>query len=215
MFLFPIQQSSILGIKATFSLAFIHALILLLGSFLQLVRFSAVSHKKRLHSLQNLKKQVVWKIHVPLPCFIIFMNSWKIWCKWHLVNGLKTLASQKAVCPLIQNPLADISALAWLLIFEDLGHSSPVNGVSNDSITTFLQTSLRISPVRILKSLCLVISSPFFWKDKVCCKLNKSLQTYSVGKCSRGILYLICIACKKACFSRKIYFSLLVSLLTK
>ena len=39
-----------LRIKAKFSLAFIHALILLLGSFLLLTRRSAVCEKKRLHS---------------------------------------------------------------------------------------------------------------------------------------------------------------------
>ena len=111
--------------------------------------------------------------------------------------------SQKVVCPLINNPLADTSALAWLLIFEDLGNSSPINGVSNDSITTFLQTSPSISARRFLSLLCLVITSPPFGQDKAYCKLHESPQTHSVGKCSRGILYLILIASQKACFSRK------------
>ena len=43
--------SSILRIKAKLSLAFIHALILLLGFFLLLARRSAVCKKKLLHSL--------------------------------------------------------------------------------------------------------------------------------------------------------------------
>ena len=43
---------------------------------------------------------------------------------------MKTLTQQKSVCPSIDNkPPADTSALAWLLVFEDLGNSSPVNGV--------------------------------------------------------------------------------------
>ena len=120
-----------------------------------------------------------------------------------MANGLKTLTSQKAVCPLIHNHLAETSAPAWLLVFEDFGSSSPVNGVSNGSITTFLQTSPSISAVRFLSLLCLVITSPPFGQDKACCKLNESPQTHSVGKRSRGILYLICIASQKACFSRK------------
>ena len=102
-----------------------------------------------------------------------------------------------------QNPLADTSALAWLLVFEDLENSSPVNSVSNVSITTFLQTLPTISAVKFLISLYLVITSPPFGQDKVCCKLNESQQTHSVGKRSRGILYLIRIASQKACFSRK------------
>ena len=122
---------------------------------------------------------------------------------------------QKAVCPLICNTLADLSALAWLLVFEDFRSSSPVNGVSNGSITTFLQTSPCISAVRFLSLLCLVITSSPFGQDKACCKLNESPQTHSVGKRSRGILYQIRIASQKACFSRKKdHFSLLVSLLT-
>ena len=99
-----------------------------------------------------------------------------------MANGLKTLTSQKAVCPLIHNHLAETSAPAWLLVFEDFGSSSPVNGVSNGSITTFLQTSPSISAVRFLSSLCLVITSPPFGQDKACCKLNESLQTHSVNK---------------------------------
>ena len=49
--LVPRKRSSMLGIKVKFSLAFVHALILLLGSFLLLGRRSAVCQKKRLHSL--------------------------------------------------------------------------------------------------------------------------------------------------------------------
>ena len=49
--LIPCKHNSILRIKAKFSLAFVQALILLLGSFLLLARRSAVCEKKRLHSL--------------------------------------------------------------------------------------------------------------------------------------------------------------------
>ena len=153
--LVPRKHSSMLRIKAKFSLAFIHALILLLGSFLLLARRSAVCEKKLLHSL------LIPPNHentsgVNEPCsnwrirwlyfrffsfsFFLWTAGW-LWCKCHLANELKTLASQKAVCPLIHNPLAETSALAWLLVFENFGSSSPVNGVSNCSITTFLQTS--------------------------------------------------------------------------
>ena len=83
------------------------------------------------------------------------------------------LTSQKAVCTLIRNPLADTSALAWLLVFKDFGNSSLANGVSNGSITN-LQTSPNISVVRFLSSLCLVITSPLFGQDKACCKLHES-----------------------------------------
>ena len=116
---------------------------------------------------------------------------------------VENLYVPKGHLPIIHDSLADTSALAWLLVFEDFGSSSPVNGVSNGSITTFLQTSPSISAVRFLSSLCLVITSPPFGQDKACCKLNESPQTHSVGKRSRGILYLIRIASQKACFSRE------------
>ena len=95
---------------------------------------------------------------------------------------VENLYVTKGRLPIIHNPLADTSALAWLLVFEDFGTSSPVNGVSNGSITTFLQTSPSISAVRFLSSLCLVITSPPFGQDKACCKLNESPQTHSVNK---------------------------------
>ena len=140
-----------------------------------------------------MKTQVVRTIYVPLEgfagytpvsfCFHSFYEQLEDYgVNSILDNGLKNLTSQKAVCPLFHNPLADTSALAWLLVFEDFGSSSPVNGVSNGSITTFLQTSPSISAVRFLSSLCLVITSPPFRQDKVCCKLNESPQTHSVGK---------------------------------
>ena len=135
--------------------------------------------------------------------FILLWTAGRLRCKWHLGNGLKTLTLQKVVCSLIHNPLADTSALVWLLVFKDFGSYSPVNDVSNGSITTFLQTSPSISAVRFLSSLCLVIASPPFGQDKVCCKLNESPQTHSDGKRSRGILYVIRIASQKACLSRK------------
>ena len=94
---------------------------------------------------------------------------------------LKTLTSQKAICLLIHNPLADTSALAWLLVFEDFRTSSSVNGISNGWITTFLQTLPSISAVRFLSLLCLVITSPS-GQDEECCKLNESPQTHSVNK---------------------------------
>ena len=84
--------------------------------------------------------------------------------------------SRKAVCPFIHNSLADTSALAWLPVFEDLGNSSPVNGVSNGSITTFLQTSPSIPAVMFSPFMSSINSSPF-GQNKTCCKLNESLQT--------------------------------------
>ena len=194
--LVPRKHSSMLRIKAKFSLAFIHALVLLLGSFFQSARRSAVCEKKGLHSLLIPPKHEdtrglndpcsSWKIHWLYSR--IFLFSFFLWtagrllCKWHLANGLKTLTSQKTVCPFIHNPLADTSALAWLLVFEDFGSSSPFNGVSNGWINTFLQTSPSIPAVRFLISLCLVTTSSPFGQDKACCKSNESLETHSVNK---------------------------------
>ena len=95
---------------------------------------------------------------------------------------VENLYVPKGRLPIIHDSLADTSALAWLLVFEDFGSSSPITGVSNGSITTFLQTSLSILAVRFLSSLCLVITSPPFGKDKARCKLNESPQTLSVNK---------------------------------
>ena len=188
----PCKHSSMLWIKARFRLAFIHALILLLGSFLLLARCSAVCEKKQLHSLLSSPKHEntsgvnnlcsSWTIHWLYSHFFSFSfflwTAGILWCKWHLANGLKTLMPQKAICPLIHNPLADISVLAWLLVFQDFRSSSLINGVSNSSITTFLQTSPCISAVRFLSLLCLVITIVL----KEYCKLNKPPQTHSVGK---------------------------------
>ena len=217
--LVPRRHSSTLRIKAKFSLAFIHALVLLLGSFLLLARGSVEKNAKRNRCipcsfLQNMKIQVVWTIHVPLLGFAGYTPaSFRFYFFYEQlenygVNGIwlidwKPFTSQKVVCPLIHKLLADTSALAWLLVFEDLGNFSPVNGVSKGSITTFLQTSPNISAVSFLSLLCLVITSPPFGQDKACCKLIESPQTHSVGKRSRGILYLTRIASQKACFSRK------------
>ena len=194
--LVPHKHSSMLRIKAKFSLAFIHALVLLLGSFLLLARCSAVCEKIRMHSLLIPPKHEntssvnnpcsTWRIHrLYSDFFLLSFFLWtagRLWCKWHLANGLKTLTSQKAVCPLIHNPLVDTPAIAWLLEFENFRTSSPINGLSNGSITTFLQILPGISAARFLSSLCLVITSPPFGQDKACCKLNESSQTYSVNK---------------------------------
>ena len=83
----------------------------------------------------------------------------------------------KGHLPLIDNPLADTSTVAWLLVFQDFGISSPVNGVCNGSITTFLQTSPSISAERFLSLLFLVIANSPFGQDKACCKLKESPQT--------------------------------------
>ena len=158
--LVPHKHSSMLRIKTKFILDFIHALILLLGSFLLLARLSAVCEKKRLHPLL-------------LPPVSFRFHSFYEQLEGYGVNGIWLMGwkpSQKAVCPLLHNPLADTSALAWLLVFEDFGSSSPVNGVSNGWITTFLQTSPSISAVNFFRSLCLVITSPPFGQDKTCCK---------------------------------------------
>ena len=142
--LVPRKRSSMLGIKAKFSLAFIHALILLVGYFVLLARRSLVCQKKRLHSMLIPPKHentsgvkdpcFTWRVRWLYPCFISF--SFFLWtagrlsCKWHVANRSETLTSQKAVCLSIHNPLADTSALAWLLVFEDFGSSSPANGVT-------------------------------------------------------------------------------------
>ena len=107
---------------------------------------------------------------------------------------VENLYVTKRRLPIINNPLAETSALVWLLVFEDFGSSSPVNGVNNGSITTFLQTSPSISAVRFLSSLCLVITSPPFGQDKACCKLNESPQTHSVNKLVyiEGKIALVC-----------------------
>ena len=95
---------------------------------------------------------------------------------------VENLYVTKGQLPIIHNPLADISALAWLLVFEDFGSSSPINGVSNSSIPRFLQTSPSISAVRFLISLCLVITSLPLGQEEACCKLNKSPKTHSGNK---------------------------------
>ena len=156
-----------------------------------------VSKKLRLRS-KTWKHKWLWYLFFSLS-FFLWTDGW-LWFKWHLANGMETLTWQKAVWPLIYNPLADTLALAWLLVFEDLGNFFHVSGVSNGSITTFLKT---ISAVRFLSSLCLVITSPPFGQNKACCNLNESPRTHIVGKRSRRILYLIRIASQKACFSRK------------
>ena len=129
--LVPRKHSSMLQIKAKFSLAFIHVLILLLGSFLLLARRPAVCKKKWLHSRLIPPKHEnasgvndlcsTWRICWLYSGFFSFSfflwTAGVLWCRWHhLANGLKTLMSQKAVCLLICNPLADIPALAWLLV---------------------------------------------------------------------------------------------------
>ena len=202
--LVPRKHSSMFRIKAKFSLAFIHALIL----FLLLARRSILCKKKQLHSLLVPPKHEnisgvkdpcsTWRILWLCSCFFSFSfclwTTGRLWCKWHLANGLKTLTSQNTVCRLIDTPLADTSALAWLLVFEDFGSSSPVNGVSNDSITTLLQTSPSILAVRFLSSLCLVITNPPFRQNEACCKLNESPQRHSVNKllCSEGEIVSVC-----------------------
>ena len=181
--LVPRKHSSILQIKAKFSLAFIHALIVLLGSFLLVARSSAVCEKRRLHSL------VIFPQHentsgVKDPC-----STWRIRCytpvsfRFHYfykqledygVNGIwlmgwKPLCHKRPLCPLIHDPLAYASAHARLQVFKDFGSSSPVNSAGNGSITTFLQTSPRvISAVSFHNSLYLVITSSPFGQDKTC-----------------------------------------------
>ena len=159
--LLPYKHSSMFRIKAKFSLDFIHALIIILGSFILLARRSAVCKKKRLQSMLIPPKHEntsgvndpcsTWTIHWLYSRFFLFSfflwTAGRLWCKRHLANGLRTLTSQKTFCPLIHNPLADTPALAWLFVFENFGSSSPVNGVNNGSITTFLQTSPSISAV--------------------------------------------------------------------
>ena len=76
--LVPRKLSSILWIKAKFSLAFIHTLILLLGSFLLLARRSAVCDKKRLHSvLIPPKDENTSGVNNPCSCWSI---RWLYYC---------------------------------------------------------------------------------------------------------------------------------------
>ena len=126
---FP-KHSSTLWIEAKFNLAFIYALILLLRSFLLLARLSVVCDKKWLHSVLIPPKHEstsgvnnpcsTWRIHWLYSHFVLLSfflwTAGRLWCKWRLANGLKTLTSSK-VYPLIHNPLADTSALACLLVF--------------------------------------------------------------------------------------------------
>ena len=112
--LVPHKHSSMLRIKAKFSLAFIHALILLLGSFLLLAKRSAACEKIRLHSLLIPPKQEntsgvndpcsTWRIHWLYSRFFSFTfflwTAGRLWCNRHVANGLKTLTSQKVVWPL-------------------------------------------------------------------------------------------------------------------
>ena len=118
-----------------FGLAFIHELILLLGSFLLLARCSAICEKKRLHSLLTPPKYentsgvndpcFTWRIWwLYSRFFSISFFIWtaiRLWCKWHLANGLKTLTSQEAVCPLIHNPLASITLF---VVSQEFSYSS-------------------------------------------------------------------------------------------
>ena len=111
---FPCKHSSMLWIKAKFSLAFIHALIIILRSFLLLARRSAVCKKKRLHSLLIPPKHEntsgvndpcsTWRIHWLYSRFFSFTfflwTAGRLWCNRHVANGLKTLTSQKVVWPL-------------------------------------------------------------------------------------------------------------------
>ena len=103
--LVPCKHGIMLWIKAKFSLAFIHALILLLGSFLLLARRSAACEKKRLHSLLIPPKHentsgvndpcFTWRICCLYSCFFSFLfflwTAGRLWCKWHLANGSKPL----------------------------------------------------------------------------------------------------------------------------
>ena len=112
--LVPYKHSSMLRIKAKFSLAFIHALIIILRSFLLLARRSAVCKKKRLHSLLIPPKHEntsgvndpcsTWRIHWLYSRFFSFTfflwTAGRLWCNRHVANGLKTLTSQKVVWPL-------------------------------------------------------------------------------------------------------------------
>ena len=140
------------------------------------------------------KWRILW-LYSRFFLFSFFLwTAGRLWSKWHLANGLKTHTSQKTICLSIYNPLADTSALAWLLVFEEFGSSSPVNGVSNSSIPTFLRTSPSISAIRFLSLLCLVITRPPFRQDKACCKLSESPQTHSVNKleCFKGKIASVC-----------------------
>ena len=114
--LVPRKHNCILRIKAKFSLAFIHALILLLGSFLLLARRSRACEKKLLHPLLIPSKhedtsgvnypRSAWRIRWSYSRFFslsfFLWAAGKLWCKWHLANGLKTFTSK--IDRLLVNP---------------------------------------------------------------------------------------------------------------
>ena len=97
------KHSSVLRIKAKLILAFIHALILLFGSFLLLARRSAVCKKKLLHSL-FIPPKYENTSSVPLEVFArytFFSSHFHSFygqledCEPHLANGLKSLSHER------------------------------------------------------------------------------------------------------------------------
>ena len=102
----PRKHSSMLLIKAKFSLAFIHALIVLLGSFLLLAKRSAVCKKKRLHFLLILPKHEntsgvndpcsTWRIHwlysVSFRFYYFYEQiiiSFDFWCHFFFLQFIR------------------------------------------------------------------------------------------------------------------------------
>ena len=81
----------------------------------------------------------------------------------------------------------------WLLVLDGILLLSMLSVLS----------SFKISAVRYFISLCLVMTNPPLWQEKVCCKVNGHSHTHCEGNLLRGMSYRILIASKNACFSKK------------
>ena len=99
--------------------------------------------------------------------------AWRLWFRSHLANGLKTLTSPYALCPLIQRLFADTSALASFDVIAEMWDSvSPVKDCNNGYIFTSVHTSVNNSVVKFLISLCLAIINPPLGQNRACCTLT-------------------------------------------
>ena len=112
--LVPRKNSSILQIKAKFSLALIHALILFSSSFVLLARRSAVCKKKQLYSLLiRLKHENTSGVNDPCP-------SWRIrWLYFRFFAFSVFLWTDRRLCfnPLSANPTKWLNTLKQFVDF--------------------------------------------------------------------------------------------------
>ena len=140
--------------------------LLAIGCFLFSANSSAASEKNRLHSrLIPPKHENTRGVNVPFPLvqfsdYTVFSSRSRFVCV--LKKGL-------AVCPLIQNPLADTSALASSEVIDVVCEkSSAVSGVSVGSTVTFEHISFNTSAVKSVISLCLMMVKPPLAHEKAC-----------------------------------------------